>query len=263
MNDMLREGSPRLDDILDLKAAAKLAIPTRESQVNRTTKAFAVVLAVALGLRHPCYRAYKKEIVDAYEQIQPKLETLADTYPSEPVYAQFLRWLQLRFHEYWLDLDHTLGNVEPPRFAILYDAIRYKQWIRPQIPPTYLATPKKRTAKSTTSTATRSGTTTTTKKDEAVYAANPNRIQKLIERGATVGKITTFLKAAGTDDTPAQIPKTEAGEEMCLSWHLKGGCYSNCQRLQKNPAAHGNLTPSEVESLCQFIDTGLDKIANS
>jgi hypothetical protein len=64
MSDLLQEGAPRLDNILDLKAAGKLSIPVRESQMNRTLRAFSVVLAVSLGIRNECYKAYKLEIID-------------------------------------------------------------------------------------------------------------------------------------------------------------------------------------------------------
>jgi hypothetical protein len=144
ISDLLREGAPRLDDILDLKAAGKLLIPTRESQMNRMMRAFSVVLAVTVGIHNPCYRAYHMEILNKYEHVQPKLETLADTYPPEPVYAQVLRWIQLRFHEYWIELELTLEDVSAPAFHTLYESIRYRQWTWPQIPATYLATPTKK-----------------------------------------------------------------------------------------------------------------------
>jgi hypothetical protein len=88
-------------------------------------------------------------------------------------------------------------------------------------------------------------------------------VQELLEKGEAVGKITTFLKSAGTDGKLAKIPNTDAGKEVCLAWHMKGGCYNNCQRLKSNPTVHGALKDNEVVALCAFIDAGLDKIANS
>jgi hypothetical protein len=89
MSDLIIEGTPRLDDILDLKAAGKITVPTKkESQVNHTMQAFWVVLAVWLGLPKECCRAYRTEIVDKFEKVQPKLETLAEMHPNKPVYAK-------------------------------------------------------------------------------------------------------------------------------------------------------------------------------
>jgi hypothetical protein len=45
LHEMLKEGAPSLTDILDLKAASRIAMPTKESQMLRTMRAFAVVLA--------------------------------------------------------------------------------------------------------------------------------------------------------------------------------------------------------------------------
>jgi hypothetical protein len=225
MSDLLREGTPRLDDILDLKAAGKLAIPTRESQMSQTLRSFSVVLAVALGLRNECYKAYKTSILDKYEHVQPMLETLADTYPAEPIYAQVLCWLQLRFHEYWLELELTIAYVDPPQFAALYEAIRYRQWMRPALPANYLASLKKRRTPAGKSEPPPRTTDTPAKpKSDGSYVANPHKIQKLVDKGEAVGKISTFLKSAGTDGRSAPVPKTASGSGMCL-------CYTNCQRL--------------------------------
>jgi hypothetical protein len=118
--------------------------------------------------------------------VQPKLETLADTYQSEPVYAQVLRWIQLRFHEHWIELELTISYVEPPRFSALYEAIRYQQWMCPAIPANYLATPKKkRVATEKAEKASTKGTdsSATTQKSDGSYVANTNKIQKLVEKG--------------------------------------------------------------------------------
>jgi hypothetical protein len=227
----------------------------------RMLRAFSVVLAVALGVRNECYRAYKVDIIDKYEQVQPKLETLADAYPAEPVYAQVLRWIQLRFHEYWIELEHTISYVEPPRFSALFEAIRYRQWMRPAIPATYLATPKKprNTGDKTDKPGKDKAADAAKNKTDDSYVANTNKVQKLIDRGEAVGKIATFLKAAGKDGKSAPVPNTASGNEMCLAWHIKDGCYSNCQRLKSNSTAHGSLTDLDVETLCQFIDAGMEK----
>jgi hypothetical protein len=70
-----------------------------------------------------------------------------------------------------------------------------------------------------------------------------------------------FLKRIGTDDKPAPVPKMDAGSLMCLAWHLKGGCYSNCLRCKANDHAHGRLNEAEEKRLCKFIDDGLAKVA--
>jgi hypothetical protein len=125
LHKLLKEGAPSLTDILDLKAASRVSMPTKESQMLRTMRSFAVLLAVILGSNSPLYLAYRRDIVDAYDVVQPRLETLADQYPNEPIHAQLLRWIQLRLHKYWSEAEIVLGPVELPNFKLLFEAIRY------------------------------------------------------------------------------------------------------------------------------------------
>jgi hypothetical protein len=132
MHELLQEGAPSLTDILDLKAASKISmVPTKESQMMWTLWAFGVVLAITIGTTSQLYHMYKKEAIDSYESIQPKLETLAKTCTWELVYAEVLRWLQLCFQEYWMDTKVLSGLVEPPNFKLLFTSIWNKQWLHP------------------------------------------------------------------------------------------------------------------------------------
>ena len=48
VHDLLASGTPQLSDLWAIKAASKIWVPTKESQMVRTLKAFAVVLATIL-----------------------------------------------------------------------------------------------------------------------------------------------------------------------------------------------------------------------
>jgi hypothetical protein len=121
MHKIIREGSPSVTDILDLKAASQILMPTKESQMLRTMRAFGVVLAVALGTSLELYKSNKEDVIDSYDVIQPKLEALAELYPEELIYAQVLRWLQLRLQEYWTEVEVASGRASPPNFKMLLD----------------------------------------------------------------------------------------------------------------------------------------------
>ncbi len=57
-----------------------------------------------------------------------------------------------------------------------------------------------------------------------------------------------------------QPPTTDAGDPLCLSFHAKGGCYSNCRR-KKN---HGHiLSQAEKERLANYIADRLEKAKNN
>ena len=182
------------------------------------------------------------------------------------MYAQVLCWIQLRFHEYWIELELTIAYVEPPRFAALYEAIRYRQWMRPGIPQTYLAAPKPSNStsdKPDKEILTRPREAGKAKTETGCYVANTKQSAKLLERGQAVGKIAVFLKGADSNGKAATVPKQQDGSVMCLAWHIKGGCYSNCLRLQSNSSTHGPLNDAEDGTLCSFIEEGLEKIAKA
>jgi hypothetical protein len=61
----------------------------------RTLRAFGVVLTVTVGITSQLYQVYKKEVINSYKSVQPKLESLAKCCSRELVYIQALRWLQL------------------------------------------------------------------------------------------------------------------------------------------------------------------------
>jgi hypothetical protein len=271
MHELLQDGAPSLTDILDLKAASKISMPTKESQMLRTLRAFGVVLAVAVGVTSDLYRAYKHEVIDAYEGIQPKLETLAEANPRELVYAQFLRWLQLRFQEYWTDAEVAVGQVDPPNFKMLVTAIRYKQWLRPEIPAGYFCKPKPRFLQPPDNgrvpggwgsipvpRAPRANPPAPAPASRHSYLRNANARSTLLNKGEALGKINVFLKVVG-DGQIAAVPKNEQGKELCLAYHSKGGCYEDCARLQ----GHGVLSEDEADRLLDFIAKGLEKLAAS
>ena len=132
-------GTPQLADLWAMKAANKLWIPTELSQLVRTMKTFAVVLATVVGTDSLLYQCYKAQIVDSYEEVSPTIENYAECRADQLVYAQVLRWLQLRFNEYRRQAQRNAhGPVSVPDFTALYTAITYKNWLPPEIPLRYL-----------------------------------------------------------------------------------------------------------------------------
>jgi hypothetical protein len=123
LHEILREGYPSVKDILDLKAASRISMLTKKSQMLRMMRAFEVVLAVALGTSSQLYKTYKKDVIDSYNALQPKPEALVELYPQEPIYAQVLRWLQLRLQESWTKVEVASGRVRPPNFTMIFEAI--------------------------------------------------------------------------------------------------------------------------------------------
>jgi hypothetical protein len=140
MYDMIQQGAqPNLSDLFTLKVASKISIPVNKSQCLRTLKSYAVLLATLLGTTSRIYKAFKTDVVDAFEAHQPAVETYTLSLPGKPIYAEILCWVQLRFHLYWSCVIRTpTGIVPPPKFNNLYEQMTYKQWIRLTLPLAYV-----------------------------------------------------------------------------------------------------------------------------
>ena len=274
LHDLLYLGTPQLTDLWAMKAANKLWIPTKLSQLVRTLKSFAVVLATVIGTEALLYQCYKAQIVDAFDEVSPTLETYAERHPGQPVYAQIVRWLQLRFNEYWRQAQRNVGGPgNVPDFTTLYTAIKFKNWLPPEIPFMYLRESEPMWVGGQIPTSTRGGGALASVGGPATSGSGvavqtigdgkrsapksikneevPDTIRGL---SANIGKIQKFLEVMG-DGQPPQIPKNNKGQEMCLSWYLKGNCYSTCQRKD----SHAKLNPAEEKRLSDFIKRGLAK----
>lgn len=85
-------------------------------------------------------------------------------------------------------------------------------------------------------------------------AVNPNRDTRLLGntplavnvRGRS---IRAALELAG--DAPPTVTRSGTTMEPCLSWHIKGTCFSDCGRV----ADHVNNTPAEKEALWEWAKT--------
>ncbi len=268
LHDLLYMGTPQLTDLWAMKAANKLWVPTKLSQLVRTMKSFAVVLATVVGTDSLIYQCYKAQVVDTYEDVSPALENYAERRADQPVYAQVLRWLQLRFNEYWRQSQRsTYGPVAVPDFTALYTAIKYKNWIPPEIPVMYLRegelAPTLSAAvvgQGATSQPVQVGMAPTQTAAREVSKIAPKSIkneevpESIRTLSSHVGKIQKFLEVVG-DGRPAPVPKNNKGQEMCLAWYVKGGCYNTCQRKD----SHVKLSPIEEKRLADFLKKGIAK----
>jgi hypothetical protein len=266
MHRLMTEGTPTLLDLIDLKTAAKNSLPTKEAQMVRTFRAFGVVLAVVCGTRAHIYRSYRLDIVDRYDAVQALVEELAKLHNKDLVHAQMLRWLQIRFQEYWSELEYAVDTVPPPRFSALYEAIRYKQWQRPPLPEAYLVKPRAVVEK-------RGGGLLNDKRGGGLfnqttippcvvpdgkhtYIRNPTPDDGLLSVGSQVGRLNVYLKKVGHKF--GSIPNDDKGHEMCLAYHLKGGCYEDCARA----IGHHSLSRKELNELGIFMKKGMYEIAD-
>ncbi len=267
LHDLLHLGTPQLTDLWAMKAASKLWIPTKLSQLARTLRSFAVLLATVVGRDSLLYQRYKVQIADTFDEVSPTLEAYAERNPRQPVYAQVLRWLQLRFNEYWRQAQRSQGGpVAVPDFSALYTAIKYKNWIPPEIPIRYLRESEPSGSSAHVQHVTNiaqpnmwgeapAPTTQGEDKRAAPKSVKNGDVPLAVKNLAgSIGKIQKFLEVMG-DGNPPPIPKNNRGQELCLSWYLKGSCYTTCLRK----ASHEKLNPTEEKRLVDFLKRGIAK----
>lgn len=253
--DVLQEGAPTLTDLLNLKEAAKLPLPTEEKQCRKTVESFAVVLAVSLGVTSPVFKAYRKYIVDDFDQVTEALEEESAKRPTDLPYAQYLRAIQLEMNMYWLEAQK--GRETPvPNFQYLHQEIKRRTWAGPAIPAIYRPTTKRTRFEE-------SGTSGKGEQQEEQEEGPPRKYLKnlkvdvdVMDRASSIGKIHPFLRKLG-EKKPIVWPKLKCGKVICIAWHVRGGCYSDCSRK----AGHVPLGEGDSAMLCKFLDDGLAKVA--
>lgn len=242
-----------LRDVLDLKKAAKLSLPTNEKQTRKTLEGFGVLLAVLLGTNSTIFRAYRREILEDFEFIADALEDLDKRQLVPLPYTRYVRAIQLEMVNYWRELERT-GQVTPPAFADINRQIKRRAWIAPTLPPEYL--PAKAMGQGTPAlmAASRAQPVRATSEDQGtpthVFYRDEAPRQDVRDLGNRIGSIADFLKKANS----GRSPFNKAGVPLCLAWHLRGGCYADCSRKE----SHAPLTAAEHKKLIKFLQDHTD-----
>lgn len=273
LHDELKTARASLQDIYQVKAAAKLSFPTTELYFHKSIKSFAVILCVAIGKHHPLTKAYMEQIVTPSATMSESFElfTSSNKLAPELFYVHILRAIQIKVNSYWLDLFNTNTRVPAPDFSAIYQKIRELEWNPPFIPPRYLQKATQRNqsgpaASRDTSQAgghdsTLGGRQENSDSSKGSYVRNADPDQRLLDKGKEINqhyKLGDFMwKLKNSESFTEELPVDGNGKTYCFSWHTKGGCMSNCNRLKNNTNAHGRVTPGEVTKIVNYIDKGL------
>lgn len=237
-----------LRDVLDLKKAAKLSLPTNDKQTRKTLEGFGVLLAVVLGTSSTVFRTYRREVLEDFEFIADVLDDLEKRQHVVLPYTRYVRAIQLEMVNYWRELERT-SQTAPPAFADVNRQIKRRAWIAPALPPEYLPSKSKppsmsaapaeiRVQQSQSDDPQLPGPTHTFYRDESPKS-------DIMDLGAKIGSIGEFLKRTNS----GRSPFTKAGVPLCLAWHLRGGCYADCARRD----SHTPLTVAEHKKLLKFL----------
>jgi hypothetical protein len=240
------KGAPTLQDAMILATPGRVKLPKSFSEAHIYFQNFRVAIHVLLGSNHALTKAY--DIF--WRRWSTSQQYLLGVYTQQPGMFPTLavRWVQLRISLWLAQQAMENAPLEVPNFAELLNHIRlHTQW-EPSLPPQYYNTRSPTTQQvaalqpvslpvvpGATRTAVVAPTITTSIAPPTIKARgtivrksapiNP-AFQKFVDMNL---RVRDALQRAGPTN---RVPTNNDGTEMCLSYHMKGVCNSNCSRHQ-------------------------------
>ena len=273
------EQNASLSDYRTIREQEKVKFPGNFLEVYITLTRFAVLcqcLFQGAGAKHPFVEAMWATAVsvqnitpfatDRYNQLS-RHSAIAVTY-----HARIVRAIQVSVQEYWQQVATNVADgitgIEVPNFQALLQELRRgtfhlsTNWL--DIPETYLDPVA----------------TTTSMRGAAITIATPSvaatTVSGVTGSGSGVSSITNAttpvaqienstddvsftgitLRAGGTRNILREHrpPRNDAGNEFCVAWWTRRGCFPNCGRRSTHvPFA----SPGERERLLTYVQTHL------
>ena len=179
--------------------------------------------------------------------------------------AKLVRWVQIRVTLWFQRQYRTSESLPPPSFLDLFDLIQEMREWKPPIPQRYLAClPVSSTTASSgtlapegkasvgnqSSVATPSGAFTSGAnaggRREGITAASylESEFSQFKDSGLSMRAVREAVIAA---DKP--VPINNKGTEMCLSYHILGFCWNNCDRAEDH-RAHTTSETTKLKTWC-------------
>lgn len=264
------EHSASLSDYRTIREKEKVRFPKDVTEVSITLHRFAVlcqVLFQGTGDTHPFVEAMwgvavgvqnlAPFITERYHSVA-RLPGIGTTY-----YARILRAIQLSVHDYMqtvaVNVVEGVAGINMPDFSSLLQDLKRgtfhhsNNWVA--IPEEYMdPTPTRSTTVhlatgSTTGTVSTHSTGVSTLTSESATRTSVARVDNP-HSDSDFTSIT--LRPGGTRNILREHrpPLNDAGQEFCVAWWTRGGCFPNCgQRNTHNPFA----SPGERSRLLQFV----------
>lgn len=234
-------GAPTLQDVAALTASSP-SIPATTMAYLMQNKAYATLLEGVLGVNHRVAVSYRTNFLPNLQQIVLAVD---DQFGAKvPAFLPLmLRHTQLAMAIYLQDALETGPHAAEPDFNELCVLVRRRQWtLLPPLPPRYLEVDDTPTFTADDDTSTKKRTLG----DNGGEAPNNAKVPKLVDRFAAYDKPLRTL----TTNNAANLPKSADGEDLCLSFHLRGKCFKSCRRQ----GTHRLLVPTEENSIEKFLD---------
>ena len=280
-----REMGVSFNDLAQFKVPKELrSFPLNYRELEQNLGIFGNLIGTILGENHPITRNFRVFWNALMKQYRQRLRQHIDGPRSSIKPVNILRNVQLICHD-WFEAKKALGDPETPNFTNILRSISLGAYVSPQLPlhlyqlvhprPNPNPTPTLLLGSgppSLAGTGTRTATITTS--DDASLA-NHSVVSGLTgATGLTTAQKSTLVVNENPDPNlltlipfnrrikdligTTQPPNTDSGTPMCLSFHVKGGCYSNCRRKANH--AHP-LNAAEKERLANYVADRLEKLS--
>jgi hypothetical protein len=231
-----------LSDIKQLKAAVKVQLPTTFTAARAMLMAYVVTMAALLGDAHPVTISLNNFLT---EYNGKETFFIGRLQREDGVFgpARLLRFVQLQFRA-WFSAHETANTVASHAAIItpqLMDALHKMQvgdmsWL-PTLPASYRIEPKNKGPGGD-----KDPDDGSKKKALQVRNTAMNTRFDDFKTGISQNKFNDLIKKVGT---PPTVKRGGKEISMCASYHLRGSCFSNCNRK----ADHGPHSSDEDSAL--------------
>jgi hypothetical protein len=264
-----------LSDLDALQKRELKAVPLCFFDLEQTLGLFGNLLAVVLGDNHiltQAFRQFWNLLSTIRDDVRDQVDIQLSVRPTH-----LLRSVQLGTHAWFTSRRQNI-QPSPPNFVDILHRLQLSSYQLPGLPGiyhelTYSLKPASSAATpSTTSNSTVSSDLSTITGLTHLTRRPPGNLQPpLLDNGK--GR-NIFIRNADPDTAlqalvPAhiqlrnvirndQVPLNDAQQPMCLSFHLRRGCWSQCKRAHDHNRV---LSAAERQRVTSFVSTQLGKLA--
>jgi hypothetical protein len=262
--DLLNDGgaSPSLQDIQSLIGKSKATLARTFVELEASTKMFHIYLHTFYGPDHPVTASWRTFVARSNNEYRSLQYYIART-PRHQflVPALVQHWCKLKFAYYVEQQWNSYNAITVPDFEALWEKIATgEQWESP-LPTQYLAPlpaqhpvpggpspPPQQPGPNRPSpgpTAPGGGSTSV-----ANLNYNSTKFASFKDLGLMVRDV--ILRAAASGHP---LPKNDRGTDMCITFHVKGFCNTNCRRSPDHSPPGPVRNPAEEARLYTWCET--------
>ena len=242
---LIEDGQLTSTDLEVFRAAQKHELPSTFLSLDTTLRVYDNLLQLLLRPTHPLKAEFTR-FLKGWKDWTIQLSEICAQRPGTP--AQLLRSIQLHISVYWQSLDGkdrlSALSFPAPDLCHLLTSVRTQTWVPPTLPGTG-HTPS--AVPAVTNSSLKAGTSAPLASEgppprqREVNSSPLSEVQEAVrDRTFRLGDILT---------NGVRAPRDRYNNEMCLSYHIRFSCFSNCRHAR----SHHSLNTTEQAALKEFV----------